>query len=81
MIHVVLENETIDSIAAQYGISPQDLAYDNQIIPSYALAVGQALFVQVNDDILERRDQNSVSFFGYAYPNIREEALDRKSVV
>lgn len=75
MIHIVLENETIDSIAAQYGISPYDLAYDNQIIPPYALAVGQALFVQVNDDILERREQNAASFFGYAYPNIREEAL------
>ncbi|MDD5937138.1 MAG: glycosyl hydrolase family 18 protein [Clostridiales bacterium] len=45
LIHVVKPNETISSIAAQYGVSPQRLMYDNAITDPTRLVVGQALLV------------------------------------
>lgn len=75
MIHIVTANETVDSIAALYGISPYDLAFDNQITPPYPLVPGQALWIQVNDEEgLSNRVEKS--FFGYAYPFTTEEALN-----
>ncbi len=71
MIHVVSEGETIDTIANRYGVSPYDLAYDNQIEYPYPLVIGQALWVQVADDTPTVEKQ----FFGYAYPFITEQAL------
>ena len=44
-IYVVKEGDTIDRIAALYGVSPLYLAWANQIEAPYRLAVGQALFV------------------------------------
>ena len=35
--------ETVDSIAAGYGVAPKQLAADNELPPDYALAVGQTL--------------------------------------
>ena len=73
MIHVVTEGETIDSIAANYGISPYDLAYDNQIAYPFPLVIGQALWVISNE---EREKEATVpSFFGYAYPFIAQDTL------
>ena len=73
MIHVVVEGENIDTIAARYGISPYDLAFDNQIEYPYPLALGQALWVNMNK---EREEEAQVpSFFGYVYPFIQEETL------
>ena len=75
MIHVVAANETVDSIAALYGISPYDLAFDNQIAAPYPLVLGQALWVQVNEqEGLSNRMEKS--FFGYAYPFTTEESLN-----
>ena len=45
-IHVVTAGETVDSIAAFYGVSPQRLASDNEVPESGALAVGQTLVVR-----------------------------------
>lgn len=45
-IHVVTAGETVDSIAAFYGVSPQRLASDNTVPPGGALAVGQTLVVR-----------------------------------
>ena len=73
MIHVVAEGESIDSIAASYGISPYDLAFDNQISYPYPLAQGQALWVNINTEQEEKA--NAPSFFGYAYPFISENTL------
>ena len=44
-IYVVKENDTVDRIGADFGISPYALAWANQIEPPYCLAVGQALFL------------------------------------
>ena len=73
MIHVVLEGESIDSIASYYGISPYDLAFDNQIAYPYPLVIGQALWVNINTK--EQEKANAPSFFGYAYPFIEEDTL------
>jgi murein DD-endopeptidase MepM/ murein hydrolase activator NlpD len=43
--HVVAHGETLLSIAAKAGIAPQTLAYDNGIVDSAQLRVGQSLVV------------------------------------
>lgn len=45
-IHVVQRGETVEAIAAGYGVDPQRLAADNAVPPSGALAVGQTLVVR-----------------------------------
>ena len=45
-IHVVRPGETVDAIAAGYGVSPQRLAADNDLPAGLALAVGQTLVVR-----------------------------------
>ena len=45
-IHVVRPGETVDAIAAEYGVAPRQLAADNELPPDYALAVGQTLVVR-----------------------------------
>ena len=42
-IHVVSPGETVDTIAAGYGVAPRQLAADNELPPDYALAEGQTL--------------------------------------
>lgn len=51
IIHVVEENQTIESIASQYGVNSQRLAYDNQLASDEPLVIGQALVVLVPDII------------------------------
>ena len=46
MIHVVRAGESVESIAAAYGVDPLRLAADNTVPPSGALAVGQTLVVR-----------------------------------
>nr|WP_326165986.1 LysM peptidoglycan-binding domain-containing protein [uncultured Oscillibacter sp.] len=45
-IHVVGPGETVDTIAAGYGVSPRRLASDNGLPEDLALAVGQTLVVR-----------------------------------
>lgn len=45
-IHVVRQGETLEAIAAGYGVSPQRLAADNELPGDLALAVGQTLVVR-----------------------------------
>lgn len=45
-IHVVNPGETVDTIAAGYGVAPRQLAEDNELPPDSALAVGQTLVVR-----------------------------------
>ena len=44
-IKVVNYKDTVDGIAAQYGIPVERLIYDNQIPYPYRLAIGQALLI------------------------------------
>lgn len=45
-IHVVGPGESVDSIAAEYGVDPFRLAADNEVPADGALAVGQTLIVR-----------------------------------
>lgn len=45
-IHVVAAGETVDAIAAVYGVDPFRLAADNEVPANGALAVGQTLVVR-----------------------------------
>lgn len=51
IIHVVEENQTLYTIANEYGVNVQRLAYDNQLALEDSLVVGQALVVLVPDTI------------------------------
>lgn len=44
-IYVVKRGDTVDSIAADYGISAFSIIYNNQLFYPYALAIGQALLL------------------------------------
>ncbi len=44
-IYTVAPGDTVDTIAASYGISAESVIDDNQLIYPYALAVGQSLFI------------------------------------
>lgn len=46
-IHVVMNGDTVESIANQYGVSVQRLIYDNQINMQQNLVIGQALLILI----------------------------------
>ena len=71
VIYVVQPGDTVDSIAAKFGVNVWTVIYDNQIIFPYALALGQALFIDLGTRIPER----SLRVSGYAYPFISEWVL------
>lgn len=67
LIHVVKENETIASIAEQYGVSPSRLIYDNQIENPDELAIGQALLVLIPDVVHQVAAGESISSIAEDY--------------
>lgn len=83
VIYTVRAGDTIDTIASRYGISANDIAYDNQIPFPYALAVGasllltQASYTLGSDDILISNSERSVYSGGYAYPFISRWVLEQ----
>jgi len=72
-IYVVQSGDTIDSIAAIFGVNVQQLIYDNQLQYPYELALGQALLVSGN----VRDATRSISASGYAYPFISPWVLEQ----
>ncbi len=72
-IYVVKRGDTIDSIADSYGIPVSSIIFNNQLVYPYALAVGQALLITVQDKALP-----SYPAFvnGYAYPFIEQNTLN-----
>ncbi len=70
-IYVVRRGDTVDSIAASYGVDVGTIIRDNQIIYPYELALGQALFI----DLGTRQPYRSLRVTGYAYPYINETVL------
>ena len=71
-IHVVKQGDTVDTIAAFYGVSPASVIYDNQLTYPYALAVGQALLISTSP---VSEPTFSAYSGGYAYPFIEEMVL------
>lgn len=72
-IYVVTYGDSVDSIAAAFGIDVETLIYDNQLVYPYELAVGQALFINKNI----RNPSGVVSVGGYAYPFINFWVLEQ----
>lgn len=72
-IYVVQPGDTVDSIAAAYGVNVWRMIEDNQIIYPYELAVGQALFI----DLGTRIPTGELRVSGYAYPFISEWVLQQ----
>lgn len=73
-IYVVQQGDTVDTIAAAYGLSPESVIYNNQLVYPYALAIGQALLLST--------EPASIPSFpayagGYAYPFIEETVLNQ----
>lgn len=73
-IYVVRPGDSVYSIAQQYLVSPSVIIYDNQLIPPYTLAIGQALLIS---DGTEPADRPSVVSNGYAYPFISRWVLEQ----
>lgn len=71
-IYVVREGDNIDKIAAAFGVSAEEIAYDNQISAPYPLAVGQALLIPGAGNTEQKR---AVRVNGYAYPYIQDWVL------
>jgi len=72
-IYVVKLGDTVDSIAERFGVNVKIIIEDNQIIFPYALAIGQALFI----DLGTRSPFRSLRVSGYAYPFISEWVLEQ----
>lgn len=66
-IYVVKPGDTVDTIAAAFGITADALIYYNQIPYPYKLAVGQALLITNGASLGDKR---TVTVNGYAYPFI-----------
>lgn len=83
VIYTVRAGDTLNNIASRYGISADDIAYDNQIPFPYALAVGtsllltQASYTLTSEDILISNSGRSVYSGGYAYPFISRWVLEQ----
>lgn len=72
-IYVVKPGDTIDRIAAAYGITTESIIYNNQLLYPYALAIGQALLLSVQT---ASAPAYPAYINGYAYPFIHKEVLD-----
>ena len=67
-IYTVKPGDTLSAIAAANGVTAADLAYDNGILPPYALVPGEALLIG-GDDVPE------LPAVGFAYPFIDRAIL------
>lgn len=72
-IYVVQPGDTIDAIAKRFSVDVNQIIIDNQLVFPYALAVGQALFI----DIGIRMPIRSLRVSGYAYPFISPWVLEQ----
>lgn len=71
-IYVVKPGDTVNAISNLYGVSQGTLIYDNQLIPPYQLAVGQALLVNTG----AAQKNMTIKSNGYAYPFISNWVLN-----
>ncbi len=75
-IYVVKPGDSVDSIAALYGIMPSDIIYINQLLPPYPLAIGQALLLPPEAGAPVSYRPSLVSN-GYAYTYISQWVLEQ----
>ena len=72
-IYVVKKGDTVDSIAEQYGIPVSSVIFNNQLVPPYPLAIGQALLLSAGEPFVS---SYPAYVNGYAYPFIQQSVLD-----
>lgn len=72
-IYVVRQGDTVDTIAAAYGVDAGTIIYINQLVSPYPLVPGQALLITGGEVPAERR---TIRSGGYAYPFIQEYVLE-----
>lgn len=85
LIYTVALGDTVNTIAASYGISRESVIYDNQLVPPYTLMVGQALLLSAAEGIgapgeipvFVNAVKTSVYVGGYAYPFISPYVLEQ----
>lgn len=83
ILYTVQPGDSLDSIAAQYGISPGAIAYDNQIPYPYALTPGAGLLLSQTSTMLNSADivvteSGRYAYSGgYAYPFINRWILEQ----
>lgn len=71
-IYVVNAGDTVDNIALKYGVSVENIIFDNQLIYPYELAVGQSLLIQEGQSNPDRYIKSN----GYAYTFISNWVLE-----
>ena len=90
-IYVVQPQDTVDSIAAEFGLDVYALVFYNQLIYPYELAVGQALLLpdgqaetdgagetgESGEAEISSQPEKSVCVSGYAYPFISPWVLSQ----
>ncbi len=85
LIYVVRAGDTVDSVAALYGVLPESIIYDNQLPWPYALAVGQALLISEGAQAVDMGEilipaltqKRPIYVGGYAYPFISRWVLEQ----
>ncbi len=81
-IYVVQPGDTVDSIALSFQTPPDSIIYVNQLIPPYALAVGQALLLDGGQSppytpAADEAPLQPLVSYGYAYPYISPWVLEQ----
>ena len=51
-IYVVKQGDSLESIAAVFAVDVEEIAYANQLVSPYQLAIGQALLIPEIEQIL-----------------------------
>lgn len=74
-IYVVKQGDTVDKIAAVFGVNASLIIYSNQLVYPYKLAVGQALLIE--DGISGNMQNLPIRSNGYAYPFISTWVLEQ----
>lgn len=72
-IYVVNPGDTVDSVARRYDVQTESILYANQIPYPYALAIGQALLIPLEQE----REKRTILSNGYAYPFISPWVLQQ----
>ena len=75
-IYIVREGDSLNSIAAVFGLPPDEIIYVNQLVYPYRLVLGQALLLS-EPGTARQRPVYDRQFFssGYAYPFIEPTVL------
>ena len=71
-IYVVQPGDTVSLIANEYGVTKEEIIYNNQLLYPYSLAIGQALYI--SEEVNENRREVNIN--GYTYPFINEAVLE-----